>query len=165
MMIRIFKYCSVLIIYISFLSILACSSKGSENESDGNIKFEVIKEGPISGFTDEKMMVINNNDDYQKIMTIVYYNLDQMPIIPEVDFTKSILILTAMGTKNTGGYTIGIDNISKSGSKVTVNLTETSPGKNCVNTESITSPYQIVKIKKTDKEIKFNISRKVKDCP
>jgi len=157
------KYSLALIICLFFFNIAACSSNGSGNETT-DLKFEVIKEGTISGITDEKIMVINNNDDYQKMMVIVYYNLDQMPVTPDVDFKKYSVILVAMGTKNTGGYTIGIDNITKSHSNVTVNLTETSPGKNCNVTESVISPYQIVKVKKIKQEVKFNIARNTKDC-
>ena len=157
------KYFLFFITSLFFLNIAACSSNSSGNDLT-DVKFEVIKEGTISGFTDEKMIVIDNNDDYQKAMAIVYYNLDQMPVVPDVDFNKYTVILAAMGTKNNGGYTIGIDNITKSKSIVTVNLTETSPGKNCVLTDMVSSPYQVIKVKKIKKEIKFNISRNTKDC-
>src|SRR5438105_2893263 len=143
------KYLPALVICLLISTALSCSSSGSGSETT-DLKFEIIKEGVISGFTDEKLMVIDNNTDYQKIMSIVYYNLDQMPIIPEVDFTKNTLILAAIGTKKTGGYSISIDNIKSNGS-VAINVTEISPGKNCVLTELVISPYQIVKVKKIKK--------------
>ena len=160
---KILKYLPALVICLLISTALSCSSSGSGSDTT-DIKFEVIKEGVISGFTDEKLMVIDNNTDYQKIMSIVYYNLDQMPIIPEVDFTKNTLILAAIGAKNTGGYSIGINNIKSNGS-VTISITEISPGKNCVLTESVISPYQLVKVKKIKKEVSFSTSRIVKDCP
>jgi hypothetical protein len=69
-----------------------------------------------------------------------------------------------MGNKNTGGYDIKIDKISTKGDKVLVQVTETSPGANCMVTDAISKPYDFVKIKKTDAEFEFTTKYVTKDC-
>lgn len=157
------KYFLFFITGLFFLNIAACSSNGSGKDST-DIKFEVIKQGTISGFTDEKMIVIDNNDDYQKAMAVVYYNLDQMPVVPDVDFNKYTVILAAFGTKNTDGYTINISRILSSKNNIIVNVSETTFSENCKVNQVVISPYEIIKVKKREKEIKFNIYKDALEC-
>ncbi len=143
---------------------LPCTLMRGGNDKKGDIKFEVIKEGFISGFTEETMLVIDNNDDYQKAFAVIYANLDQMPIIPDVDFNEYTVILAAFGTKNTGGFSISVDNILKYRRYYKVNIIETSPGSNCITNQMVTSPFQVIKVKKLLREIKFNIKKITADC-
>jgi hypothetical protein len=97
-------------------------------------------------------------------MQDVYKNLDQMPRIPVVDFTKNSLIAVFIGTRNTGGYLVTIDSITESSKNLNVEVLETTPGKNCMTPDVLTAPYTIVKVPKTDKKAVFKYSQKVKDC-
>ncbi len=151
----------MLVLFSSF--ILSCSNKG-DDDTVKNVPFEELQSGGFSGIMNKKQVVIKNQSDYETLMNEVYYNQDKMPVIPEVDFTKNYLVAVAVGARNTGGYAIQITGITESSSGMTVSVTETSPGKNCVVTESITYPYQIVKIPKTDKEVKFKTKQFIKDC-
>ena len=69
-----------------------------------------------------------------------------------------------MGPRNTGGYSVNVDKIAEEENRIVVFVTESSPGKDCIVTQAITYPYQIVKIKKTDKEIVFKTKQDVRDC-
>jgi len=134
------------------------------NDKKGDIKFEVIKEGFFSGFTEETMIVIDNSYDYQKAFAVIYANLDQMPIMPDVDFNEYTVILAAFGTKNTGGFSISVDNILKYRRYYKVNIIETSPGSTCITNQMVTSPFQVIKVKKLFREVKFNIKKITADC-
>jgi hypothetical protein len=151
------------IIFSAFLLSLAfsCSNQGDE---ESNVPFEVVLESSFSSVSDKRQVAIKNNEDYQKLMSEVYKDLDQMPRFPDADFTKNSIIAVFMGPKSSGGYSVSIDKIKESSGKITVYTIETAPGKNCVVTQAETRPYIIVRIPKIDKEVKFKTKETVKDC-
>lgn len=151
---------SLIIISISVLA-FSCSNQGEEETI---VSFEVIHGGTYCSISGKKEVLIKNNDDYQKLMNEVYSNLDQMPRIPEVDFSKNSVVAVFMGTKNTGGYLVNVDKVIKRTSALTVSIYETSPGANCQETQMLSQPYEIVKIPKTDQKVKYIYKQRTKDC-
>jgi len=149
-----------LLLLIAFLG-FSCSNQGEEEVV---VPFEVIHGGSYCSIVDKRQVVIKNNDDYQKLMNEVYKDLDQMPIIPEVDFTKNYVIAVFMGAKNTGGYAINFDKVIRRTGDLTVSVFETSPGAKCVVTQAVTHPYEIAKIPMIDKNIKFKTKQRVNEC-
>jgi hypothetical protein len=152
------------VILLAAVSALAfsCSNQGEE---ESIIQFEVIHGGAYASVSEKKQVMVTNNDDYQKLMSEVYANLDQMPRIPEVDFTKNDVVAVFMGAKNTGGYSINVDKVIKRTDAVTVSVYETSPGSKCILTQSVTQPYEIVKVPKLNQKVKFLFKQRTKDCP
>lgn len=151
------------LIFILCTLFYSCNS----SEKSGNVKditFEVIREAYYGGYEEPKVLVIQNNEDYQTVMNKVYENLDQRPNIPEIDFTKETLIAVFMGAKNTGGYSIHVEKIYGSSKSLTVNVKEISPGKNCTVQQMVTHPFQIIRMKKFNELIKFNTVKETKDC-
>jgi hypothetical protein len=155
------KHFSVVLISAIAALAFSCSSQGEEEKI---ISFEVIHGGPYTSIADKREVVITNNADYQKLMSEVYSNLDQMPRIPDVDFTKNDVVGVFMGAKSNGGYSINVDKVIKRSDAVTVSVYETSAGKNCSVTEAITQPYEIVKVPKLNQKVKFLYKQRVKDC-
>ena len=152
------------IFLIPVLFSLAAFSCSSQGEEETVIPFEVIHGGTYSAVSGAKQVVVSNNEDYQKLMSEVYANLDQMPRIPEVDFTKNDVAAVFMGTKSNGGFMINFDKVIKRTNDVTCSVYETLPGKNCVTTDVVTQPYEIIKIPKMNKKINFIIKQRTKDC-
>ncbi len=150
-----------LMFFIFAITLISCSNAGSEREK---VAFEIVQDGTYSAIQEKRELTINTNDDYQKLMAEVYKNLDQMPRIPVVDFTKNTLIAVFIGTRNTGGYLVTIDSITESSKNMNVEVMETTPGKDCMTSDVLTAPYTIVKVPKTDKKAVFKYSQKVKDC-
>jgi len=154
---------NILIFSLVLISSLAfsCSNQGDD---ESNVPFEVLLESNFSSVSDKRHLLIKNSEDYQKLMSEVYANLDQMPRIPDADFTKNYIIAVFMGPRSTGGYSVSIDKIKESSSRITVYTVENSPGKNCVVTQGESRPYIIVRIPKIDKEVKFKTKEIIKDC-
>ncbi len=156
-------FLQVLFLSVLFLSLIfiACSNQGSD---ETKLSMEIVMDGTYSGVEDKRELLINTNDEYQKLMNEVYKNLDQMPRIPVVDFTKNSLVAVFIGNRSSGGFMVIIDSITEGSKSISVNVTESTPGKNCVVTEAITRPYTIVKIPKTEKKPIFKTKQIVKDC-
>jgi hypothetical protein len=148
------------IIFSSF-SLAGCSTQGSDEKK---LPMEVILDGTFSAIDDKREVLINDNEKYQSLMNEVYKNLDQMPRIPVVDFSKNSVVAVFIGPRNNGGYLAAIDSINEGSGSISVNVTETIPGKNCTVVEVATKPFSIVKIPKTDKKPVFKTKQIVKDC-
>jgi len=155
---------NLILLFIPLLFTLfftSCQGSGSE---ESKVAFEVIHNGSYSAITEKRELVINSDDEYQKLMIEVYKNLDQMPRIPVVDFKKNTLVAVFMAQKTSGGYMINIDSITESSKGLTVNVIESSPGKGCTVTDALSQPYEIVKIPKTKEKAVFKYKQIVKDC-
>ncbi len=85
-------------------------------------------------------------------------------IASAIDFDNKILIAAFQGQKSTGGYSIEITKIEEIDNKIIVNIAENEPGRNCIVTQAFTSPYHIVELDKTSKEIEFSYSKNITDC-
>lgn len=73
-----------------------------------------------------------------------------------IDFSKETVLVAVDGVKNTGGFGIKILDLKEEKDKVLITVTRKGPEKaNTMVTMIITQPINIVKIKKTDKEIVF----------
>lgn len=64
--------------------------------------------------------------------------------VPNIDFSKEYAIGVFAGTKSSGGHLIAVEKITEAGDTRTVGMVLTKPGANCVVTEALTSPYQII---------------------
>jgi hypothetical protein len=67
---------------------------------------------------------------------------------PVVDFASDLLIVAAMGTMPTGGYSIDVDDVGVGGGNASISITEQSPGPTCVVTQSLTAPVTVVVVPK-----------------
>lgn len=138
-----------------------CSTQGNDEKK---LPMEIILDGTYSAVEDKREILLNNNEDFQKLMADVYKNLDQMPRIPVVDFNKNSVVAVFIGNRSNGGFMVAIDSITEGSKNLTVNITETTPGKNCMVTDAITRPFTLVKIPKTESKPVFRTKQIVKDC-
>ncbi|MDP2696210.1 MAG: protease complex subunit PrcB family protein [bacterium] len=121
----------------------------------GDIEFETVVLAAGNGsYNDKKNYVITNDDDWE--------NLGQTA---EIDFNSDIVIAAFQGEKASSGYAIEIKEILvTTENTVEVWVLEIIPGPTCITASVITSPYHIVKIPKTNKEIVFDMWEFVTDC-
>ena len=146
---------------LTSINFVACSNLGSD---ETKLPMEIVMDGTFSAIDDKREVLINNNEQFQSLMNEIYKNLDQIPRTPVVDFTKNSVIAVFIGTRSNGGFMVAIDSITEGSNSISVNITENTPGINCVVTEAITKPFSIVKIPKTDKKPVFKTKQIVKDC-
>jgi hypothetical protein len=63
---------------------------------------------------------------------------------PDVDFTKAVVVAVAAGQRPSGGYEIAVDHVSQTDGELAVEVTETTPGPNCITTSSPSQPADVV---------------------
>jgi hypothetical protein len=68
-----------------------------------------------------------------------------VPPVPVVDFTTHAMVLAAIGTRNSGGYTVALDSLVTFEAGTAVFTTETRPGGSCFVTAALTQPVVAVR--------------------
>ncbi len=71
---------------------------------------------------------------------------DPMPPVPDVDFDHEFVILTALGERATGGYSIEVAKAYEEDGAVVASVLSVAPGKTCMVTMSPTQPVDVVKL-------------------
>ena len=74
---------------------------------------------------------------------------------PPLDFSRKVLLVAALGTKATGGYSVSIHSVVESTRNITVNLIVLAPAKNCGVTLTTANPIALALIPKTSKPVEF----------
>jgi len=129
---KIIFLCSVVVVSLS------CATKSKP------ISYQIISEGGYNGKKTQTYQVIDNHNDLNRL-----YKEINDDLIPNVDFAKSRIIALHLGEKNTGGYSIGIENVRKENGKIIVKIKKTYP--QGAVTMALTQPYVIAKINTTRK--------------
>lgn len=84
--------------------------------------------------------------------------------LPGFDFQRSVLIIAAMGTRPTGGYSVEISSVVETSQRIVVTVAEQSPGSKCVTTQSFTYPIAIATTAQTQKPFEFEFVRTTQQC-
>jgi protease stability complex PrcB-like protein len=69
---------------------------------------------------------------------------------PAVDFSRDIVLAVAAGQRPSGGYEIAISRVRQADGALTIEVTETDPGPNCMTAASLTQPVDVVVIPAQD---------------
>lgn len=155
---------------ILILSVLfSCKTSESTNgkkvmSKDVVLQVVELRSGQNSGFSQATNKVITTQKELNEVWAILFANYMKKDAAPEVDFKVNMLILVADGEKNSGGYSIKVNKAVTNESQTLVSVLHTSPGKNCITTEAITYPFQLVQIKKTSQKVVFDDLEKIIDC-
>lgn len=83
---------------------------------------------------------------------------------PTVDFTKDMIVLTALGQRNSGGYSILIDSARATRNALIVFVGTTSPGPHCGATLALTQPVDIARLPRGDAAVSFVDVPSVTEC-
>jgi PrcB C-terminal len=91
-------------------------------------------------------------------------NTAPAPARPRVDFRRHTLILATTGHRRTGGYGISVRSIRRSGRRLVVRAEERAPGTGCFVTQAHTSPYHVVRVRRTAARVSAVRRRIERDC-
>jgi hypothetical protein len=69
-----------------------------------------------------------------------------MPELPQVDFSREVVVVAALGQRPTGGFNILIESAAATRDGVTVSIRATAPGPGCGVTLALTQPVDIARM-------------------
>ncbi|MCI3277996.1 protease complex subunit PrcB family protein [Streptomyces cylindrosporus] len=79
------------------------------------------------------------------------------PEPPAVDWASSMVLFVAIGTRNSGGYTVEITRLIREDDVVRVEARETRPGPRDVVTCAITEPFHAVTLPRQPDGVRFDL--------
>lgn len=117
-----------------------------------------------SGLSDSARLVIRDAQAWSELWIRIVENHEPAPATPQVDFSREMLIVAAMGTRSSGGHSIAITGVTTDAAGVTVTVMGRKPGPTCMTTMALTAPVDIVRIPRTDLPVRFVEQLSVSSC-
>jgi hypothetical protein len=111
-----------------------------------------IARGGVSGVMQPRQVVVRAADDWD---TLWRQHAGADAPVPAVDFDREMVVGVFLGARNTGGYAVEITGVEEAAGKVVVHYTETTPGRDMMLAQVITSPFHLVKVPRSDGEVSF----------
>lgn len=129
---------------------------GKKESPRDTVSFETAQKGFYSGIDEPFETVIKDRDTWETFWANLHSIQFPSPSLPDIDFSKNMVIGVGMGSRSSGGYSAEIKNIIVEDGKLAVNLVEFQPGSNCLVTMAITQPYHLVVLESSDLPIQVN---------
>ena len=152
------------VVFAILLAGVSVYFKSPEVGTPGGVSFETVKLEFYGGIQTPKEEVVKTEAEWVTLWNQMSANVTPKPKVPEINFSKKMVIGVFMGTRSTGGYRTEITKITESADRLTVHVKETSPGQNCAVTMAITNPYHVVSTANSVKQVDFSITKEVTDC-
>ena len=116
------------------------------------------------GGSQRSRRVIRNRDEFSELWKQIVGAGSDRPPPPEVDFTRVMLIVAAMGTKPSSGYEITIDGACEVDNHIEVFVRSVDYSKCGLQLQVITAPLDIVQIPRTELPVVFRETEISSDC-
>jgi hypothetical protein len=118
-----------------------------------------------SGLDDPLRVTIRDVEAWRKMWKQIYRRgPSPSPELPDINFSKEMVILAALGSRPTGGYAIFIESIYKRDGRLVIKVSSQSAGKNCMVTQAVTQPLDIVRIPKSGMPVVFIENEIIREC-
>jgi hypothetical protein len=156
---------------------VSCSSSVGPEDAPGTMSFETlarssdyetVAKGQDGGydFTERQNIVFESQEDFASFWEALHGNASDPPPAPSTDFAADTRVVAVLfGTQPTGGYSIEVNDVERSGDEATVHTTETAPGAGCVVTQALTSPYHVIEVSNVPAEgFTFESTRQKSSC-
>lgn len=117
-----------------------------------------------SGIGQPERLVVRDEATWHSVWASIWSGIMPVPATPNVDFTKEMLIVAALGSRSTGGYGILVDSAMTTNSGLTVWIGTWSPGPRCLTTQAFSAPLDVVRLQRIDGSVGFIDIPKVVQC-
>ncbi len=108
-----------------------------------------------SGIDDAQRVIVRTQTQWQDVWTAIWSRTSPMPLLPSIDFEREMVIVAAMGSRPTGGFSILIESASESGQQVNVVVRSVSPARNCGVTQAFSQPVDVARVARYDGPVTF----------
>jgi hypothetical protein len=119
----------------------------------------------FSGLNTPARLVVEDRLTWQAVWSEMYGRGSEVPPLPDIDFSKEEILVAALGTRGSSGYSVVFKRASGNDTGgVDVVVQSGSPGKNCVTLTVLTQPVDIARIPKVSGTIHFVERASVSNC-
>jgi hypothetical protein len=159
----------VLLVAVIAAGALACQAPFGPGELGSPVPFERLRAEPYSfvfhsGLRESQRLVVRTPEALAETWAAIWARHSPIPELPDVDFTREMLVVTALGERPTGGYGILIDSAFETPSGITIGVRTISPGQGCVVTQAVTQPVDLARLARSDAPVQFRAQAEVHRC-
>ena len=162
------KRCTVMAIALTAAT--ACgSSPSAPNNTDESLAVVRLRGEPVSfvyssGLTEPQQVVIRDVEQWRQTWNAIWQHSSPRPAVPEIDFSRDMLIVVALGERPTGGYSIFIDAASAGADRLAISIRSVSPGDGCAVTLAQTQPVDVARVPRRSGSAEFSERRDTQRC-
>ena len=108
-------------------------------DSAGEVEIRRIGSWVSSGVKGSRRLVIRD----PKTLAAFWSELGA-GVRPEVNFSRDLVIAVASGEHSSGGHQIVVQQVTRDGGELRIEVVDTSPGPDCMTTSALTQPVDVV---------------------
>jgi hypothetical protein len=121
-------------------------------------------DGASSKLKRRTAFAIRSERRWQRVWLKLTATIDPRPRRPRIDFARHVLLVAVQGRQPSGGHRTTITGVGDTAGRLIVDVDDLSPGRGCVTTGVVTSPYHVVRVRRSSDPVTFTRHRVERDC-
>lgn len=117
-----------------------------------------------SGLADSARIVVRDANTWAATWTAIWRRHSPEPALPSIDFSQEMLVVAALGTRSSGGYSIYVDSAYQRSDHIEVVIRKVSPGSRCIVTAALTEPVDIARLPRSSQSVRYRERSVVHNC-
>jgi hypothetical protein len=117
-----------------------------------------------TGMTDSVRLTIRDAAQWQQVWSVIEQGSSPKTAPPAIDFAQEMVVVAALGTRNSGGFSIYVDSAYQHSDRIEVVIRKVSPGKQCGTTGALTQPVDLARMPVSSLPVTFRERSLVHDC-
>lgn len=139
------------------------AAKARPADYAGKLPQRLLMQRYNSGFIEPTRRVITDADTWEQVWNAAFSGRRPQAPFPKVDFRREMLVIAAMGTRPSGGYTIHVDSVVET-DELVVHVRSVEPGAGCGTTSAISEPVYIAAVRPSALPTRFVEVVEQDDC-
>ena len=160
---------SYLVLLVGAALGVGCSSSVAPGEPDRAVPLVRLRPEPYSltsssGLDQAERMVLRDEVAWREVWAAIWRRHSPEPSLPEVDFSREMLVVVALGQRASGGFRILVDSAFMGVEELVIRVRTIAPGPRCVTTAALTQPVDVARLPRMELAVRFRDQPEVHDC-
>jgi hypothetical protein len=113
--------------------------------------FVTVAQGTMSNIEEPRTVVVRTAAEWQAL----WKEHDPEHAAPAIDFAQSTVVGVFLGSRPTAGFAVEVSGVKADGNRTLVEYVERRPPRDAFVAQVVTSPFHIVRLKRTAGTIEF----------
>jgi hypothetical protein len=145
--------------------VLSLGAEAALSQATDPVQIQRITQVFNSGIDESRRAVIRSGAAWSALWAQLEAGREPTTAPPSVDFSRDLVIVAAMGQRNSGGHAIQIREVADDAGRLIVKVVETSPGPGCLVTMALTEPVDVVRLPgMAGRQVEFAESKEIREC-
>lgn len=120
-----------------------------------DVPVTIVAAETYSGLDRPTSRLIRSEAEFKSVWKRIHRGRKPLPPLPVVDFEHDMLILVAMGSRNSGGFGIDVARVIRDDASLHILVRTRCPAPDAIVTMALVQPMQLVKVAAGDQKPNF----------